>query len=57
MLTLVVCLAGQPETCVEVAQHVLVLACLPDVVHCVGEGLFLKPRLLFLFQGRQGDVV
>lgn len=57
MLTLVVCLAGQPETCVEVAQHVLVLARLPDVVHCVGEGLFLKPRLLFLFQGRQGDVV
>lgn len=52
--TFVVLLAGEPEARVEVAQHVLVLARLPDVLHGVGQ---LPPpypgQLLLLLRGQR----
>lgn len=54
--TFVVLLAGEPEAGVEVAQHVLVLARLPDVLDGVGQ--LFPPYLgqLLLLQRRQGHV-
>lgn len=41
--TFIVLLTGVPEASVEVPQHVLVLASLPDVVNSVGQLLPLYP--------------
>lgn len=49
-------LTGQPEAGVEVAQHVLVLARLPNVVHGVGHLLPLYPGQLLLLHRRERHV-
>lgn len=54
--TFIVLLTGQPEAGVEVTQHVLVLARLPDVVDGVGQLLPLDPGQLFLLHRREGHV-
>lgn len=52
--TFVVLLAGEPEAGVEVAQHVLVLARLPDVLDGVGQLFPPHPgQLLFLHRGQR----
>lgn len=54
--TFIVLLTGEPEAGVEVAQHVLVLARLPDVVDGVGQLLPLYPGQLLLLLRRQRHV-
>lgn len=49
-------LTGQPEAGVEVAQHVLVLARLPEVVDGVGQLLPPEPGQLLLLQRRERHV-
>lgn len=49
-------LTGQPEAGVEVAQHVLVLARLPDVVDGIGHLLPLDPGQFLLLHGRERHV-
>lgn len=55
-LTFIVLLAGEPEASVEVPQHVLVLASLPDVVNGVGQLLPLYPGQFLLLHRRQCHV-
>lgn len=49
-------LTGEPETGMEVTQHVLVLACLPDVLDSIGQLLCLYPGQLLPLQCRQRRV-
>lgn len=51
-LTFIVLLAGEPEASVEVPQHVLVLASLPDVVNSVGQLLPFYPSQFLLLHRR-----
>lgn len=55
-LTFIVLLAGEPEASVEVPEHVLVLASLPDVVNSVGQLLPLYPGQFLLLHRRQRHI-
>ena len=55
-LTFVVFLTGEPEARVEVAQHVLVLPRLPDVLHSVGQLSLPQPGQLLSLLWRQSHV-
>lgn len=49
-------LTGEPEAGVEVTQHVLVLARLPDVMNGVGQLLPLYPGQLLLLERSEGHI-
>lgn len=49
-------LTGQPEAGVEVAQHVLVLARLPDIMDSIGQLLPPDPGQLLLLHGRERHI-
>lgn len=55
-LTIIVFLTTFPEACVEVSKGKLVFACLPDVVHCVGQLPLSNPGQLLSAGWRQCPV-